>query len=286
MATVDQSSLPHRLRRTRPFANGFVVTGSAILFVILAASAAAPLLANWGATEIDGAASLVPPQTGDHLLGTDRNGMDIWSRILYAGRLDLGIALAAVAIAVVVGGGIGAIVGYAGSWIDEITMRAVDTFQAFPAFVLALVVAAIVGPGVVNLISVIAIVNAPGYVRLMRAEVRSVREHGFVEAARCSGASWPEIVFRQVVPNSLRPILVIAPLNCGWAILMLAGLSFLGLGIPVPEAEWGAMIATGAADMVRGDWWTSVFPGLALFCSVLGFNLISEGLLEAGTRRR
>jgi peptide/nickel transport system permease protein len=286
MDVARTQPLPRRLFRLQASVNGFVLAGGAILTVIVLAALAAPVLANWGETEIDGAAVLVPPGTEGHLLGTDRNGMDIWSRILYGARLDLGIALTAVAIAVLVGGTLGSIVGYAGSWLDEITMRAMDTFQAFPAFVLALVVAAVLGPGVVNLIAVIALVNTPGYVRLMRAEVRSVREHGFVEAARCSGASWPDIVFRHIVPNSLRPVLVIAPLNCGWAILMLAGLSFLGLGVTIPTAEWGAMIAIGAADMVRGDWWTSVFPGLALFLSVLGFNLVSEGLLEAGNRRR
>jgi peptide/nickel transport system permease protein len=164
-------------------------------------------------------------------------------------------------------------------------MRVMDIFQSFPAFVLALAVAAILGTGTGNLIFVIALVNAPGYVRLMRAEVRSTREHGYVEAARAAGQTSLDVLLRQVVPNSLRPILVVAPLNCGWAILTLAGLSFLGLGVQVPEPEWGAMIATGADDLVSGKWWTSVAPGLLLFVTVLAFNLLSEGG-QSGRRRR
>ena len=128
-----------------------------------------------------------------------------------------------------------------------------------------------------SLIILLAVVNAPSYVRIMRAEVRSVREHGWVEAARCAGLSSSHILFRQVVPNSLRPTLVIAPLNCGWVILLLASLSFVGLGIPVPEAEWGAMISAGTEEIASGQWWTSVVPGVMLFLTVLGFSLTSEG---------
>jgi peptide/nickel transport system permease protein len=171
------------------------------------------------------------------------------------------------------------VVGYLGGWLDEVAMRVVDVFQSFPAFVLALAVVAVLGNDLVNLVEVLALVSAPGYVRLMRTEVRSAREHGWVEAARAAGMSWPSILFRQVIPNTLRPVLVIAPLNCGWTILTLAGLSFLGLGVQLPEAEWGAMIATGANQLVSGEWWTSVIPGLALLVTVLAFNLTSEGAL-------
>lgn len=132
----------------------------------------------------------------------------------------------------------------------------------------------------------IALVNAPSYVRLMRGEVRSTREHGYVEAARAAGETNASILFRHVIPNSLRPSLVVAPLNCGWAILTLAGLSFLGLGVQIPDAEWGAMISSGSDDLVRNHWWPSVVPGVALFISVLAFNLLGEGLLDARTRDR
>lgn len=288
MATTAPETLAVRVPawRRRLASRPLVVAGSAILVLVALLALLAPVVSSWGPTEIDPLAVLVPPGTDGHWLGTDRNGMDIWSRLLYAARVDLGIAVAAVGIAVLVGGAIGAIVGYVGRWVDEVAMRIVDMFQAFPAFILALAVAALVGPGTLNLIAVLALVNAPGYVRLVRTEVRSTREYGYVEAARAAGAPWWSVLFRQVVPNSLRPVLVIAPLNCGWAILTLAGLSFLGLGVRIPNPEWGAMIAAGADDMVAGDWWTSVFPGLALFIAVLGFNLIGEGLLAPARRRR
>jgi peptide/nickel transport system permease protein len=258
--------------------------GGALLLAIVLAALAAPLLSDWGPEEIDFLATDASPGSPGHPLGTDLNGMDLWSRILYAARLDLWVAVAAVAIAVTVGGVVGAAIGYAGGWVDEVAMRVVDVFQSFPAFVLALAVATLLGQGTANLIAVIALVNTPSYVRLMRSEVRSTREHGFVEAARCAGESETSILLRHVVPNSVRPLLVIAPLNCGWAILTLAGLSFLGLGVPIPEAEWGAMISTGTEDLVSGRWWSSVVPGAALFLTVLAFNLLGEGLLEASTR--
>jgi peptide/nickel transport system permease protein len=270
--------------RLRSF-SALVYAGAAIVITVAVLSLAAPLVSEWGPTEIDFAAVDVGPGSAGHLLGTDVNGMDLWSRVLYAARLDLGVALAAVAIAAVLGGILGSAVGYAGGWLDEIAMRVVDVVQAFPAFVLALVVATLAGRGIANLIAVIALVNAPSYIRLMRSEVRSTREHGYVEAARCAGETESSILLRHILPNSLRPLLVVAPLNCGWAILTLAALSFLGLGVQVPEPEWGAMIASGAEDMVAGRWWSSVVPGAALFITVLGFNLLGEGLLESRARR-
>ena len=136
------------------------------------------------------------------------------------------------------------------------------------------------GSGLFNLTVAIGLIFAPAYVRIMRSEIRALRVRGFVEAAECAGNTRVSILFRHLFPNALTPVLVIAPLNCGWAMLTLAGLSFLGLGVPIPTAEWGAMISAGAADVVGGRWWTSVFPGLALFASVLGFNLVGEGFLE------
>lgn len=263
----------------RRFATGLVVSGSVILAVAVLAAALAPLLSPWGPTEIDPAGTLAPPG-GDHLLGTDRNGMDIASRVLHAARVDLGIALAAVALAVLAGSALGLVTGYLGGWLDDLLMRLLDIFQAFPTFILALVVAALLGGGTTNLVVVIALVNAPAYARLVRAEARAVREQPFVAASVTSGAGTLAVLWRHVLPNSLTPVRVIAPLNCGWAMLILAGLSFLGLGVPVPTAEWGAMISLGASDVVAGRWWTSVPPGLFLLGSVLGFSLLGEGLQE------
>jgi peptide/nickel transport system permease protein len=283
MAVAPEVALPTAFARRRVRVGGLTAVGGTVLLLVALAALLAPFIASWQPTTIDFNATLVGPGAAHHPLGTDHNGMDMLSRLLFAARLDLGIAVAAVAIAATVGSTLGGIVGYVGGWLDEVTMRVMDVFQSFPAFVLALAVATMLGTSTVDLIAVIALVNAPSYVRLMRAEVRSVREEGWVEAARCAGLSWPHILFRQVVPNSLRPVFVIAPLNCGWAILTLAGLSFVGLGVKLPTPEWGAMIALGADDIVSGQWWTSVLPGLFLFVSVLGFNLLSEGLQSRRT---
>ncbi|WP_062356646.1 ABC transporter permease [Herbidospora yilanensis] len=271
--------------RVGRFATVLIVTGSAILAVVALAAIFAPLFTGWGPTEIDPLGTLVPPGPG-HPLGTDANGMDVWSRLLYAGRLDLGIAVAGVAVAVVAGTALGLVAGYLGGWVDDVLMRVVDIFQAFPTFILALAVAALVGNGTGNLIAVIAAVNAPAYARLVRAEVRTVRESAFVAASVTSGASTSGVLWRHVLPNSLTPVRVIAPLNAGWAMLTLAGLSFLGLGVTVPAAEWGAMISLGSPDVVAGRWWTSVPPGLVLLICVLGFSLLGEGLQERAEAKR
>ena len=284
MAVVDDLTHPPA-KRVRRGGDGLIAAGSLILLIVLFGAVAAPWLSQWGPTEIDPIAFLEPPGPG-HWLGTDGNGMDIWSRLLFAARIDLGVAVASVALAVLVGGTIGLATGYAGGWVEETTMRLLDIVQAFPVFILALTVAALLGNSLHTLILAIGLINAPAYARLMRAEVRSLKSHIYIEAAECAGNSRLSILFRHLLPNALTPLLVIAPLNCGWAILMLAGLSFLGLGVAVPTAEWGAMISTGAADVVGGRWWTSVFPGLALFITVLGFNLIGEGLLQRTGQRR
>ncbi|GIM97091.1 ABC transporter permease [Paractinoplanes toevensis] len=271
--------------RDRRFARALIYVGGAILVVAALAAVFAPLLSKWGPTEIDPAGTLATPG-GAHLLGTDGNGMDVWSRVLHAARIDLGIAVCAVALAVVVGTLLGLLAGYLGGWVDDVLMRIVDIFQAFPTFILALAVAALLGDGFGNLVLTIAAVNAPAYARLVRAEVRTLREMAYIEAAKTSGASMFGILWRHLLPNSLTPVRVIAPLNCGWAMLTLAGLSFLGLGVTVPTAEWGSMISLGTSDVVAGRWWTSVPPGLALLVCVLGFSLLGEGLQERADAKR
>lgn len=258
--------------------------GIGLLAVVTMLAIAAPIITSYGPAELSPSGPLRPPG-GAHLLGTDRNSMDVWSRLLSAFWVDMGISVVAVFAATLIGSLIGGTVGFFGGAVDNITMRLVDIFQAFPTFILALAVAALLGPGLVNLVVVIALVNAPAYARLVRAEVRSVKEQTFVEAALTSGDSRLKVLARHVLPNSLTPVRVIAPLNCGWAMLTLAGLSFLGLGVPALQAEWGAMISIGADDAAAGRWWTSVPPGIALVVCVMGFSLIGEALQERADRR-
>ena len=158
-------------------------------------------------------------------------------------------------------------------------MRITDIMQAFPPFILALTVSAMFGRDFIHLVFAIGFVFTPAYIRLMRSEVRAVRERSFIEAAECAGNSTPRLIFRHLLPNALRPLLVIAPLNCGWAMLTLAGLSFLGLGVPIPEAEWGAMINDGRAYF-PSEWWVATFPGLAIFIVVFSWNLLGDGLRD------
>ena len=287
-AASPQNPKPRTLRRRSGsrsgFGTGLITTGSVMLGIAVAAYLFAPVLSPWGPMDIDPDANWAAPG-GQHLLGTDSNGMDVWSRVLHSVPVDLGIAVASVFLAVVLGTAIGLFSGFIGRWVDDGVMRLIDILQAFPSFILALAVAALLGQTTSNLVIVLAIVNAPAYARLVRAEVRIVRELPYVEAARISGSSMMGILVRHVLPNSLAPVRVIAPLNCGWAMLSLAGLSFVGLGVPVPNPEWGAMISLGTPDIVAGRWWTSLPPGLALLFCVLAFSMIGEGLQDRSNRR-
>ncbi|MBK0417487.1 ABC transporter permease [Leucobacter sp. CSA1] len=260
-------------------------TGAALVGLVALFAVLAPWVSPWGPVEIDAEAIRSAP-SGDHPLGTDVNGMDVLSRLAYAARVDLLVAIVAVALAVAGGAILGVTTGYAGGWFDAVVMRLLEIVQSFPTFILALAVAALLGPGVVNLTIVVAIVSVPSYARLIRAEVRTVRELAYVDAARTSGISTLAVLVRHVLPNSLTAVRIVAPLNVGWAMLALAGLSFLGLGVPIPEPEWGAMISQGTSDLVSGRLWTTVPPGLFLVICVLGFSLLGEGLQERENRRR
>lgn len=274
----------YRFTKRRFHEEKLVFFGVFILSFYFLVGLFSPLLTNFGPTEIDFEHFLSAPDSL-HLLGTDGNGMDIFSRTIYAIRVDLLVAVVSVSIAVMIGIIIGCISGYFGGKIDTVLMRLLDIFQSFPTFILALSIAAILGPGVPNLIIVIAVVNAPAYARLIRAEVKAVVIQGFIDSARLSGIKHIKILTSHILPNSLLPVRIIAPLNCGWAILTLAGLSFLGLGIPIPEPEWGSMIGAGSNDVVSGVWWTSVVPGIALVTCIFGFTILGEGFQERQRRK-
>jgi peptide/nickel transport system permease protein len=226
------------------------------------------------------------PPSWSHPFGTDQFGQDILSRIIYGARIDLQIALSAVAISVVIGTLIGAISGYLGGLTDEVIMRFMDVGQAFPRFIFAMGIAFALGPGISTVIIATSVLNIPGYARLMRSMLLSAKTSQYAMAARSIGAKHRTILLIHLVPNCLGPIFVMSTLQFGWAILEAAGLSFIGLGVETSRAEWGAMIQLGFQDFLSGHWWMYTFPGLAIGVAVLGFNLIGDGLQDVLDPRR
>jgi peptide/nickel transport system permease protein len=263
----------------RLYRNPVTLAGLLIVVTVALLGLLAPLIAPYGPTEGNPEATLQPP-SWDHPFGTDAIGFDIFSRVLYAARLDLGIAFGAVAIALLVGCLLGAVAGFFGRLTDEVIMRGCDMLSAFPSFILALGVVAALGPSVQNVIFAIALVNVPVYARLLRSRVLTVREAQYVRAATAIGCSRPRLMFAHVLPNSMAPIFVQSTLQAGYAILEAAGLSFIGLGVRVPTAEWGVMVNMGLQYVVSGEWWISFFPGMAIAVTVMGFNLIGDGLQD------
>lgn len=230
-------------------------------------------------------AALAAP-SAKHWFGTDNLGRDVFSRVVVATRLDLGMAFAAVALVFVTGTLAGVAAGFLGGWTDRIVGRATDTIMAFPLFVLAMGLVAAAGNTVANVVYATAIINFPIYARVARTEANIRREAGFVEAARLAGASTVSVMLFEIVPNVLPIMMVQVSLTMGYAILNTAGLSFIGLGIRPPTAEWGIMVAEGAGYIVSGEWWIALFPGLALMLAVLTFNLMGDGLRDIVDPRR
>jgi peptide/nickel transport system permease protein len=226
------------------------------------------------------ASNALQPPSWDHWFGTDNVGRDVFSRVIVATRLDLSISVAAVALSFVVGSILGCIAGYWGGWPDIILNRFLDTIMAFPLFVLAMGIVAALGNTIENIIYATAIINMPFYARLVRAEVNIRRDAGFARAAKLAGNSDLRVLAFHIFPNALPPMMVQVSLNLGWAILNAAGLSFIGLGVSPPTAEWGIMVAEGANFIVSGEWWLAVFPGLWLMIAVFTFNLLGDGLRD------
>jgi peptide/nickel transport system permease protein len=231
------------------------------------------------------AAALQPPSAA-HWFGTDALGRDIFSRVIVATRLDLGIAFSAVLLSFVIGMPLGLAAGFFGGWWDRIVTRVSDTVMAFPLFVLAMGIVAALGNTVGNIVLATAIINLPFYIRVARAEANVRRNAGWVEAARLAGNGPLRILAVHLFPNTLPPAMVQVSLNMGWAILNAAGLSFIGLGVRPPEPEWGILVAEGAAFIVSGEWWVSFFPGAMLMLAVFTFNLLGDALRDIVDPRR
>ena len=277
---MNTSSLgPGGLTRTLLWAQRNPVTalGIAVVLLILVAGLLAPLIAPYDPYALNPADRSLPPSL-KHPFGTGVFGEDIFSRVIYGGRIDIGIGTGAVIVGILVGCPIGAFAGYFGGKLDELLMRLMDIVAAFPGFILAMAIAGVLGPSIPNLIIAIAFVNVPVYARLMRARFLVIRSSVYALAARGVGASRWRILYWHLLPNSLAPIFVQATLQFGWAIMDAVGLSFIGLGVRLPMPEWGLMISLGVPQIISGKWWISFFPGLAISIVVMAFNLIGEGL--------
>ena len=266
-------------RTVRLFASRRLNLVGVVIVVLLAVAAiAGPALTPVSPTETRLDERLEAPSPS-HPLGTDQLGRDVLTRLLYGARISLGIAVAVTAIRLIVGTFVGVIAGYAGGWVDEAAMRVVDILLAFPGIVLALVVAGILGPSLTNAMAALAVVGWGSYARVIRSGVLSVKERGFVRAARLMGVSRPRIIVRHILPSVASPVLVLATLDMGGVILGIAGLSFLGLGAQPPTAEWGTMLASGR-NYLQQAWWLVNIPGVAIMLTVFGFNILGDGLRD------
>jgi peptide/nickel transport system permease protein len=250
-----------------------------LLVLIVFAAVFGPYIVPYDPLASDTAKALTAP-SASHWFGTDQLGRDIFSRVIVATRLDFFIAIASVLLVFAMGGLAGIASGYFGGWTDRIVGRIADTIMAFPLFVLAMGIVAALGNTVQNIIIATAIVNFPLYARVARAEANVRRDAGFVQAARLSGNSEMRILLVHILPNIMPIMIVQMSLTMGYAILNAAGLSFIGLGVRPPTAEWGIMVAEGASFMVSGEWWIALFPGLALMVAVFCFNLLGDGLRD------
>ncbi len=270
-----------RWRRTTSqlLGNANTLVGVVLLVLIVGAALAAPLLARHDPLATAPRDRIQGPSL-EHPFGTDDLGRDLWSRVLYGGRLSLRAGFVAVAIAVLGGVVVGLVAGYYGRWVDMLLMRLADVLMAMPGILLTMVFIFSLGPTLTNAMIAIGLASIPEYARVVRGSVLSAREYLYVDGARVVGVTPWRIMSRHILPNVVAPVLILATLGVGGAILALAGLSFLGLGAQPPTPEWGVLISDGRARL-RTAWWIATFPGLAIALAVLAINLVGDGLRDA-----
>lgn len=254
------------------------VFGLVMLIIFLAFALFAPVLAPVDPLDQNISDSLAPP-SWDHLMGADKLGRDIWSRILYGSRISITVSVVVVVIAGLVGASIGLAAGYLRSWPDEVIMRITDIFFAFPSLILAMAIAGALGPSLQNALIAVAVVTWPIYARLARGQVLILREQEFVIAARAVGVNDLTILRRHLLPNTMAPLLVQASFDMGAVILAVAGLSFIGFGAQPPTPEWGVMISEGR-NYITTQWWLTAIPAIAILLLVTAFNLVGDGLRD------
>lgn len=268
----EHSRVPHWLRHS-----GIVFGGGIVVIVILAALFA-PLLAPYDVEARDIRNRFQPPSSA-HMLGTDNFGRDTLSRVLFGARISLQVALLAVGMAALIGVTLGALAGYFGGVLDAVIMRTVDVFLAFPAILLALTLVAAFGPSTVSVTVALGLVYWTSYARVVKSSILAWKNEDFVEANRALGAAWPRTLFLHVLPNAFGPIIVVASVGIGSAVTAEAALSFLGLGVPPPAPSWGSLLNTGL-QYLRQAPYLSTFSGAAIMVTVLGFNLLGDGLRD------
>lgn len=258
--------------------NPLALTGLCLITVILALALLAPWLAPYDPDAIHVKQILLAPST-QHWMGTDGLGRDVWSRMLYGGRVSLLVGLVAVGISTLTGVVLGALAGYYRGWVDTFIMRLVDIMLSIPSFFLILAVIAFLSPSITNVMIVIGLTSWMGITRLVRAEFLSITQREFVMASTALGAQDWRVIFKHCLPNSLTPVIVSVVLGIASAVLLESGLSFLGLGVQAPQASWGNILTDGK-EYIQFAWWLSLYPGLAILITVLGYNLLGEGLRD------
>ncbi len=283
LAVAEGAEVPHltlgRLIWRRFRRNRLAVAGAAVVVGLGIVALFCPYLAPHDPNEIYLTEKYLPPSR-EHLFGTDGYGRDVFSRVLYGSRISMTVGFVSSGLAGLIGVLVGAVAGYFGGKIDSLLMRLVDLVLSFPSFFLLLMVIAMLEPNIYNVMIVIALTSWPGLARMVRAEVLSVRERDYVQAAILQGVGHWRLIWRHIIPNVMAPVFVAVTLGVASAILVESGLSFLGLGVQPPTPSWGNILADGRA-VIAFAWWLTVFPGLAIFVTVLGYNLLGEGLRDA-----
>ena len=280
VARIESDSPRRRNRFIRAFMrNHIALVGLVIVVTMLVGALLAPVIAPYNPNPINAAARLSPPST-TYLLGTDEFGRDIFSRLLFGARVSLEVAIIAQTISISIGVVMGLISGWYGGWIDDLVMRLTDAIFAIPGLVFLIVWVSILEPSKQSIFLALGLIGWASTARMMRSQVLTLKEREFVVAARALGASAIWIMRRHILPNGIAPIIVLASLGMAGVILTESGLSFLGLGVQIPNPSWGSMIDTGR-NYTTSAWWYAIFPGVAIMITVLGFNFIGDGLRDA-----